>query len=419
VLQVQWIKGGEMDFRLSLDEESFKEKFLSWLNENLPEKLKTSKLRVAGTGEERIQIYRSFQKRLHQAGYAGIRYPKEYGGQGGDLLRETITLEILGPIYRANGNVQVIGHGMVAPMLLICGTEDQKREFISKILDGTHIWCQGFSEPNAGSDLANVATRAVKENGHYNVNGQKIWTSYAHLADYCILVVRTNPGVAKHKGLSYLLVDMSLPGVEIRPLKQITGDSEFNEVFFDDVRVPVDMLVGEEDKGWHIAVTTLMFERVMGDVVVSAASLNEFESMMEMAKRSNRSGDAIMKDPVFRQKLGQCYIDLMAMKYNGYRSLSRLLHGHVPGPEGSIGKLLWSETRQRMTELAMEVEGPYHQLMEGSDWSVDDGFWQRLFLRSKGHTIEAGTSEIQRNIIGERVLGLPKDASRAAPREKS
>ena len=279
--------------------------------------------------------------------------------------------------------------------------------------DADGVWCTGYSEPDSGSDLASLQTRAERKGDNYIINGQKVWTSFAHMADYCLLVVRTNTTVAKHKGLSYLLVDMSLPGVDVRPMTQITGETEFNEVFFDDVRVPLDMLVGQENQGWRITLTTLMYERVIGDVSTGAFYEKNLEKCIETASRIKRSGRPVIEDPVFRQKLAQSYIEIMVLKYHGLRNFSQQVGGEVPGPEGSIGKLLWSEPNQSLTEAAMGLQGPNSQVMNGSAWSIDDGYWQYHFLRSKGNTIEAGTSEIQRNIIGERVLGLPKDTSRA------
>jgi alkylation response protein AidB-like acyl-CoA dehydrogenase len=233
------------------------------------------------------------------------------------------------------------------------------------------------------------------------------------MADYCILLVRTDPTVARHKGLSYFLLDMKLPGVEVRPMTQITGEAGFNELFFDDVRVPVDMRLGEEGQGWQIAITTLMFERVLGDAIMGAAYETNIQKMIEMASQTKRSGRPVIHDPFFRQKLAQAYIEVMVLKYHGLRSLSNQLQTKIPGPEGSIGKLLWSEPNQRITETALGMQGPNSQIMGGSPWTIQDGFWQYSFLRSKGNTIEAGSSEILRNIIGERVLGLPKDVSRA------
>jgi len=408
-----------MDFQLSPEEQAYKSEFVTWLEKNLPLGWDTSTYRVYHSMEEWAEAHRDFQHCLYQAGYEGLHYPKEYGGQGLTLMHQLAVSEYIASTCIELKLPGIISFGMAAPTIFLCGTEEQKHHFLPKTFDGTYIWCQGFSEPNAGSDVVNVSTRAAKENGHYIVNGQKIWTSFANIADWCILLVRTDPGALKHKGLSYLLLDMKSPGVEVRPIKQMTGDSDFNEVFLEDVRVPEDMLVGQEGQGWRIAITTLMFERAMGDAITAAWFLRNVHAMIDMARHTKRSGRPIIQDPVFRQQLAQAYIDVMMLKYHGYRSLSQLLKGGIPGPEGSIGKLLWSEANQRICRAALSMEGPYAQIMGGSPWSVQDGMWQYLFLRSKGNTIEGGTSEIQLNIIGERVLGLPKDITRVARIEGS
>jgi alkylation response protein AidB-like acyl-CoA dehydrogenase len=403
-----------MDFRYTPEQELFRQEFVSWLEKNYPEGYDPRRPRNYESQEELALVYQAFQKRLWEGGYAGMNYPKEYGGQGKSLMEEIIVLQTLSYMCDELKRIGVITHGMAAPTILVCGSEEQKKEFLPGILDGTHIWCQRFSEPNAGSDVANVSTRAVKENGHYIVNGQKIWTTVAQFASYCILLVTTNPNVPKHKGLSYLLLDMKLPGVEIRPITQITGEAEFNEVYLEDVRVPQEMLVGQEGQGWMIAITTLMFERVVGDASMAARYLRNIEFLLDMARQTKRSGRPVLEDPIFRQQLAQAYIEVTVLRYHGLRNLSHQLQGGTPGPEGSIGKLLWSEPNQRITEAAIGMQGLAGQIMEGSPWSVQDGYWQFQYLRSKGNTIEAGTSEIQRNIIGERCLALPKDASRAA-----
>ena len=406
-----------MDYRLNRKQEAFRKEFVSWLAENLPAGWDPSRFRNFESSEARAGAYRSFQGKLARAGYAAMHYPKAYGGQGRSLMEDVIVLQTLASACMELRMPGSITHGMAAPTILHCGNEEQKKKYLPKIIDGTDIWCQGFSEPNAGSDVANVSTRAVKENGHYVLNGQKLWTSLAHVSDYCILLVRTDPNVAKHKGLSYLLLDMKLPGVEVRPTTQITGDAEFNELFFDEVHVPEDMLVGQEGQGWMIAITTLMFERVLGDALMGAAFERNLERMLDLAKKTRRSGRPVIEDPVFRQQLAQGFIEVMVLKYHGLRNLSTQLQGGIPGPEGSIGKLLWSEPNQRICENAVGMQGPLSQITGGSPWSVHDGLWQHAFLRSKGNTIEAGTSEVQRNIIGERCLGLPKDISRAARRK--
>lgn len=402
-----------MDFRFTADEEGFRSEFIAWLEKTVPADHARKPYRMLGKAQDWARAHRDFQKALFDGGYSGMHYPKEYGGRGEKLSLEVIVLETIAQKCVELRTPGVITFGMAAPTILICGTEEQKREFLPKILDGTHIWCQGFSEPNAGSDVANVSTRAVKKNGQYIVSGQKTWTSFAHIADYCILLVRTDPGAKKHKGLSYLLMDMKSPGVEVRPIRQLTGEAEFNEVYMEDVRVPVEMRIGAEGEGWRVAITTLMFERAIGDATMAAVFLGNISRMIDMAKQVKRSGRPVIQDPLFRQHLAQAYIDVMALKYHGYRNLSQLFGGGIPGPEGSIGKLLWSESNQRICEAALLMQGALGQVMWGSPHAVQAGRWQFDYLRSKGNTIEAGTSEVQRNIIAERVLGLPKDLSRA------
>jgi alkylation response protein AidB-like acyl-CoA dehydrogenase len=240
-----------MDFRFTTEQEEFRNEFVSWLENNLPENWDPTRFRQFETKEELNQAYKDFQKRLFDGGYTAMHYPKEYGGQGKTLLEEIIVLQVLSTTCIELRMPGVVTHGMAVPVIFTCGTEEQKTKYLPKILDGTHIWCQGFSEPDAGSDVANVSTMAIKEGDRYFVNGQKVWTSYAHMSDYCLLLVRSDPDTAKHKGLSYLLVDMKAPGIDVRPMTQITGESEFNEIFFDNVEVPVDMLVGQENMGWQ------------------------------------------------------------------------------------------------------------------------------------------------------------------------
>ena len=407
-----------MDFRFTPEEEAFRKEFVSWLKKNLPAEWDLSRYRNYNSMEGWALVYRDFQRRLFHGGYAAMHYPKKYGGGGKTLIDEVIVLQTLASTCSELRFPGIVTHSIVSPTILTCGNEEQKLEFLPKILNGTHIWCQGFSEPDAGSDLANVSTRAAKDNDCYIVNGQKVWTSWAQVADYCLLVVRTDTNVKKHKGLSFLLVDMKLPGIEVSPMKQITGEAEFNEVFFDDVQVPENMRLGQEGQGWQIALTTLMFERVLGDMTMGAWYCENIDLMIEMARKRKRAGEPVIEDPIFRQQLAQAYIEVMVLKYHGLRSLSQQLQGGVPGAEGSIGKLLWSEPNQRISEVALGMQGPNGQIREGSPWSIQDGYWQYNFLRSKGSTIEAGTSEILRNIIAERVLGLPKDAARDTGKER-
>jgi alkylation response protein AidB-like acyl-CoA dehydrogenase len=302
----------------------------------------------------------------------------------------------------------VLGLSLIGPTIITHGTESQKKRYLEKILSGEEIWCQGFSEPNAGSDLAALRTEARLEGDHFVVNGQKVWTSYGWAADFCALVVRSEAGSEKHKGLSYLLVDMHSPGVEVRPLRQMTGESEFNEVFFQDVRVPAENVLGRAGDGWNVALSTLMHERATLGAGLQIVYRRWFDRLVELARQLERNGRPAAQDPVIRQKLAQCYAEIEVMRLNQMRSISRLSQGGTPGPEGSIQKIFWSEMNQRFQQAAMELLGPYGQLTKGSEYALDDGMWAYNFLRARGNTIEAGTSEVQRNIVGHFVLGLPK-----------
>jgi alkylation response protein AidB-like acyl-CoA dehydrogenase len=304
---------------------------------------------------------------------------------------------------RAPGIANTLGMGMAGPSIMSFGTEEQKKRFIPKILSGEDIWCQGFSEPDAGSDLANLKTRAVRDGDYYVVNGQKVWSTLAHHGDWCLLLVRTDPDAEpKHRGITYLLMDMKTPGIEVRPLKQMTGDSEFNEMFLDNVRVPVSNRLGEENRGWYVAMGTLAFERAgMGQAIMFKQVLNE---VFKLAARTRRNGIPAIKDSTIRQRLAQCAIECEIMRLNSYRSLSASLKGGPPGSEEMFSKLFWSEMNQRMTELATQILG-IDSVIEGEK---EAQLWQYRFLRSKGNTLEQGSSEILRNVIGERVLGIPR-----------
>lgn len=400
-----------MNLSMDPDDQAYRAKFLNWLSENIPSEGTLAEVETSDDWCAQAEIFRKFQRKLFAAGYAGIHWSKEYGGQSGTLMQHIIVTEELSANYPWK-MFDGLSVGLVAPTLLSRGTEEQKKEFIPKILSGEHIWCQGFSEPNAGSDLANLSTSAVRIGERYVVNGQKVWTSIGHLADFCILVVRTDPTVGKHKGLSYLLVDMKSPGVTVRPIKQITGEAEYNEIFFDNVEVPFDRLVGKENEGWLIAITTLMFERIMNEISILPKLQQTLDRLIDLASNTTRNGQPMIKDPVYRQKIALLQVDLEVMRLNQYRNLATLLKGEMPGPEGSIGKIFWSELNQRMQETAMEIMGPYSQLLKGSKYAEDNGKWTFDFLRARGNTIEGGTTEIQKNIIGERVLGLPKDTVR-------
>jgi len=291
---------------------------------------------------------------------------------------------------------------------MYAGAEEQKKRFLHKILTAEEIWCQGFSEPEAGSDMANVQTRAVEDGDDYVVNGQKVWTSGGHYSDWSVLLVRTDPdpNIPKHRGLSYFLLDMHAPGVTVRPLRQMTGHSEFNEVFLDDVRISQSLMVGEKNKGWYVAMGTLEFER--SGVGAAIGRENTVKDLIKLAQKMERNGQPLSKDPVTRQKLAQYYIEANILKYIGLRALTKQIRGETPGPESAVGSVFGMELNQRLQEFAMQLEGPYSQLMRGSKYTIQHGTWQYGFLRSRGNTIETGTSEIKRNVIAQRALGLPR-----------
>jgi alkylation response protein AidB-like acyl-CoA dehydrogenase len=289
------------------------------------------------------------------------------------------------------------------------GTEDHKKRYLAKNLSGEEIWCQGFSEPNAGSDLASLKTTAIPDNGHYVLNGQKIWTSVAHIADYCILLARTDSTGPKHQGMTYLIVDMHAPGVEVRPLKQITGDSEFNEVFFKDVRVPKENILGTEGNGWMVAITTLMHERMNIAALLYGRIKRTLHDVVELAKTVKRNGKPLSEDPIVRQKLAWFHCSVETQRLNNLRMRAHASATRDPGPIGSIFKLVWATSNQALAELAVDILGPYAELLPDSDAYTDDvGLWMKQFLRSRANTIEGGTTEILKNITAERVLGLPK-----------
>jgi alkylation response protein AidB-like acyl-CoA dehydrogenase len=393
-----------VDFDYSPQEEAFRQELRSWLETHLPKGYDPETFEQIDQ-DERFQVQLAWQKSLHAAGWVGIHWPKEYGGRGATVIEQAIYQQEMARV-RSPGVANMLGINIVGPTIMHWGTEEQKQRYIPKILSADEIWCQGYSEPGSGSDFASLQTRAVEDGDYFVINGQKVWTSYAHKAHRCILVVRTDPNAPKHKGLSYLLVDMKSPGITVRPLVQITGDAEFNEVFFEDVRVPKANLVGEKHQGWQVAVTTLMFERANFGMVYQIEPM--LRQLSELAKRLPVNGHTAAEDPDVRQKIAQFYTESQAIKYNGFRQLTRQLRGEPPGPEGSIGKLAGSELHLRIAHFATELLGPFGQIALGETHGLDNGYWSRRALASRLYTIAGGTSEVMRNIIGDRVLALPK-----------
>jgi alkylation response protein AidB-like acyl-CoA dehydrogenase len=395
-----------MDLGDTPEEAAFREKARRWLAENRPEGIVDRGFSLP-TDKRSLELLRAWQRRLWEAGYLGINWPAEYGGQGKTIIEAAIFDDEMARVG-APGPINLLGLSMAGPTIIAHGTEEQKKRYLSNILSCDEIWCQGFSETGCGSDVAALKTRAELKGDEFIINGSKVWTSLAHIADWCMLLVRTDPNAPKHRGISYLLVDMKTPGITVRPLKQMTGESEFNEMFFEDVRVPRGNLLGPLNRGWEVALTTLMNERATFAISNVTRFRNTFDQLAALARKLTRGGKPLSSDPSVRQQLAQFYIDVESMKYLAYRNFSSLIRGGTPGPEGSISKLLWSELNQRMQEFALSLQGPSAVLEEGSKHAVEGGRWQFGLLRSRGNTIEEGTSEIQRNIIAERLLGLPK-----------
>jgi alkylation response protein AidB-like acyl-CoA dehydrogenase len=396
-----------VDFSVTPEQQVFRERVRAWLAGNIPRDWQ----RMTMSDVPRPEAYallRRWQRQLFDAGFIGLTWPKEAGGQGLTFMEEMILHEEMA-LAKAPPILNILGVGMAGPTIIAYGTEAQKQRYPAKILSCEEIWCQGYSEPNAGSDLASLQTRAVKDGDHWVISGQKVWTSLAHIADWMMLLARTDPDAPKHKGITYFLLDMHAPGVTVKPLRQLTGDAEFNEVFFDQVRVHESQVLGGVDNGWTVGMTTLMYERLALGFGLQVRLRITLDAVVDLARRMEKQGRPVTRDPVLRQKLAQLWIDTEALKYTGARAVTRLLRGEMPGPEASSGKMVWVETHQRLQELAMDIQGPYAQLMRGSEWAVESGLWQHTFLRSRANSIEGGTTEIQKNIIAERILGLPKD----------
>ncbi len=397
-----------MDFTLTPEQQSFRDEVRDWLKKNLPRRW-VERLRE-GSDVPRPEAYeflRGWQRQMYEAGFVGLTWPKEYGGRGLSFMEELILAEEMA-LAKAPPVLNILAIGMAGPTIIAYGTEEQKKRYPAKMLSCEEIWCQGYSEPNAGSDLASLQTRAVKDGEYYVINGQKVWTSLAQVADWMMLLARTDPDAPRHKGITYFLLDMKLPGITVKPLKQITGDPEFNEVYFDNVRVHESEILGGLNNGWAVGLATLMYERLALGFGLQVRLRIALDGLVELARNTKKNGASASKDPVVRQKLAQLWIETEAFKYTGARAITKLLKGEMPGPEASTGKMMWVEGHQHLQELAMEIEGPFSQLMRGSQWAMADGLWQHTFLRSRANSIEGGTTEIQKNIIGERVLGLPK-----------
>jgi alkylation response protein AidB-like acyl-CoA dehydrogenase len=367
-----------------------------------------------GSGDETFgfEVRRRWEWVLAEGGWTCLGWPAEYGGRGASMTEQVIFNEEYARAA-APGRVNVMGEGLLGPTLIHYGTPEQKERFLPPIREGTELWCQGYSEPDAGSDLANVKTRAVRDGDEWVVTGQKVWTSLAHQADWCFVVCRTDPESARHRGLSYLLVPMDQPGIEVRPIMQLTRTSEFNEVFFDGARTSVDNVVGGVGDGWRVALATLAFERGVALLGHQLSFRRELDRLLVVAEKNGRTAD-----PVLRQALAQAHIELTIMRYNTLRSLSGV-DGPVAPPEASIAKLYWGSWHRRLGELSMRILGPAATVLNGEACADNSGYglndFQRSFLFARSETIYGGSNQIQRNIIGERVLGLPPEPKGTVP----
>ncbi len=397
----------------SADAEAYRQKVQAFLAEKLP-------TTWGGMGQLEGEALETFvaewRGTLYEAGYLAPGWPVEYGGAGLSALEQVILSEEFTKAgVPSGGPNDVFGIQMLGNTLLLQGSDEQKAYYLPRILSGADTWCQGYSEPNAGSDLSNVGLKAELDGDQWLLNGQKIWTSAGHLADHIFTLARTDPDAPKHKGISFLLVDMRQPGVEVRPIKMISGDSEFNEVFYTDATCPKQNVVGGVNDGWRVAMTLLGFERGEAAATMPIRFQAELDRLFLLAKQRG-----VADDPVIRQKLAWAYSKVQIMRYNGMRVLTRFVQGHHPGPDGAISKLYWSEYHQAITELGVDILGAEAMTPSGrgpsSAFQTDDAgapntsaSWVDTFLNSRAGTIYAGSSQIQRNIIGEMVLGLPKE----------
>ncbi|MCU0310138.1 MAG: acyl-CoA dehydrogenase family protein [Acidimicrobiales bacterium] len=382
----------------TVDDETFRAEAKAWLADHIVGEYASLKGR-GGPGDEEIgfEIRERWERVLGEAGWIGLGWPVEHGGRNATVGQQIIWAEEYARA-QAPGRVNHMGENLMGPTLIEHGTPEQCERFLPGILRGEERWCQGYSEPNAGSDLANVQTKAELDGDQWVINGQKVWTSLAHVSHWCFVVARTEPGTARHKGLSFLLVPMDQPGVEVRPIEQITGGGEFNEVFFSDAVTAADMIIGEPGKGWGVAMDLLAFERGISTLAQQVGFERELEHLIALAQANGRAAD-----PVLRQRLVQAHIGLQLMRWNGLRSMG----SGVPGPEASISKLFWGTWHSDLGELAMDIHGAEAMIAEGFPYELT--LDQKLFLFTRSETIYGGSNEIQRNVLGERVLGLPKE----------
>ncbi len=402
-----------MDLKFSEEDEEYRQRLRKWLKENTGLGALASESavmeRAASQGADAVKDplagARIWPRKLHDAGYVGLEWPKKYGGQEASFTQQVIVGEETGRV-RMPPLINQIGLTIIGPTLVQHGTEEQKERFLRRILRADDLWCQGFSEPEAGSDLASLRCRAEVKDDEFVVNGQKVWTSLAFLSDWMFLLARTDPDAPKREGISYLLCDMKTPGITVRPLRNAAGGQHFCEVFLDNVRIPRENLVGKLHGGWAIARSSLDHERSgLSGVIALEETLGR---LWRMASKLDRGSKKAVEDPSTRRKLAQHWIEIEGLRHLGYCTLSNQIAGRPPGAGSSVGKLFASEVRQEMTRTALRVEGPLAPVAKRSPHVVDRGRWHAAYFDALAHAIGGGTSEIMRNVIAEKILGLPR-----------
>lgn len=399
----------EMDFSFTKEEETFRQELRSWLEENLPADWLEGKRDLPTDLEEYSKFLRDWQNKMYEGGWAAIAWPKEYGGRNATLMEEIIYHQEMVRVD-APPLINYIGIHMVGPTLIESGTEEQKEKYIKRILTGEDVWCQGYSEPNAGSDLAAITTRAVKKEDKWIINGQKVWTSYGHVADKCFLLARTSTdSEKKHRGITAFLLDMDQEGVETLPIVQMDDKTDFNEVYLTDAVASDADIVGEVDQGWRVMIALMLHERTgIGTELFRLEK--HFDEVIDLTKKYKINGQLLIENPDIRKKLTHFYARVKGSLLNYYKNLTNTMKNGYPGAESSIDKLVVSELNKDLAAFTLEIQG--HQGVLWKDDAPINSKWQDLFLASFGQTIGGGTSEVQRNTIGERVLGLPKDLGR-------
>jgi alkylation response protein AidB-like acyl-CoA dehydrogenase len=394
-----------VDLNYSVADERFRQHVRRWFAEHPPGPLST------------LEQKKAWQRELYEAGFIGMGWPREYGGLDSRPMEQAILAEEMA-LADVPGPINILALGLLGQTLIVHGTSAQKERYLRRMLTAEDIWCQLYSEPDSGSDLASLKASAVRDRDRWVINGQKVWTSLGPISDFGMLLARTDPNVPKHKGISYFILDMHQPGVEVRPLKQITGSSEFAEIFFTDAIAPAENIIGQEGQGWELAQTTLGFERGGGVLARVTRHQATMRRLVDVAMDLSCDHVSLLEDPVVRQKLGRMVVEVEVLRYAGLRVLSKLEQGKRPGAESSVDKLYYSELDKRHQELVQDILGPYGQIEEGlpaeyalnsSNSRGDDSTWAYNFLWSRAGTIYAGSSEIQKNIIGERVLKLPRE----------